>query len=406
MEFLALLFEQIAQISTVGVAMLAAALNIPGFLGERFLRKKKKKKKKKKVKASEVDAELKELLRSDAPVRGLFGTGIGATVLGSASRILFGKSQMDVSKAAIDAIIADAPWEQNSGLDPFLPPPDPVQCTAFSPKQVVPKQRFFIKVGIHLNEQAEALRSRVQSEDPELTREVGSGTDLPLRHGDCVDVLLDTGLPEGEGASMRRLTWQGEPVLASFPITLPDEIETFRPYVSLAVNGLELADISWAIEVRRQSDEEELELRLERFRRVFLSYSSADKHRVKFAAAAYNSVVEHCFFDRDSLNSGDEFPEEIAREIALCDLFVLFWSKNAEKSGEVSKEMNAAITRWKASRNRPRKPKLSIFPVYLKVPQAPDAWGQNVHFTDRLLMVAGTAVRFVADPEDQGAAPD
>lgn len=60
-------------------------------------------------------------------------------------------------------------------------------------------------------------------------------------------------------------------------------------------------------------------------------------------ALAYKAQGVDYFFDRDKLNPGDVYEEKIFDYIDNSDLFILCWSKNAEKSEYVAKEKNLAM---------------------------------------------------------------
>ncbi len=97
-------------------------------------------------------------------------------------------------------------------------------------------------------------------------------------------------------------------------------------------------------------------VRLKRHKRVFISYSSADRETVAAIATAYQAAgVEH-FFDRTSLKSGEEWSPRLRKEIDKADLFHLCWSKSAAASEWVEKEAEHALDR----RRRAKKPEITV----------------------------------------------
>ena len=75
---------------------------------------------------------------------------------------------------------------------------------------------------------------------------------------------------------------------------------------------------------------------------VFISYSTQDIERVdEVQRALLDSQVE-VFIAEHSVRPGEHLVDKIMQAIKRCDLFVLLWSKNSERSKWVLQELGAA----------------------------------------------------------------
>ena len=78
-------------------------------------------------------------------------------------------------------------------------------------------------------------------------------------------------------------------------------------------------------------------------RRVFISYSSEDRHFVLEKVRALEEADIQCFFDVESLRSGDHWEKKLKENIASSDLVMLFWSPAAAASKWVLQEARWAM---------------------------------------------------------------
>jgi CRISPR/Cas system endoribonuclease Cas6 (RAMP superfamily) len=74
--------------------------------------------------------------------------------------------------------------------------------------------------------------------------------------------------------------------------------------------------------------------------KAFLSHSSKDKEFVK--AVAQELGRQHCIFDEQVFQTGDEFKQSIERGLDSSSIFVLFASKNSLLSDWVDFELEEA----------------------------------------------------------------
>ena len=102
------------------------------------------------------------------------------------------------------------------------------------------------------------------------------------------------------------------------------------------------------------------------FKKIFISYSHKDEHRVKYIAEAYRAQGVDYFFDRHYLKGGDVYPIKIREYIDSADLFILCWSKNAAESDYVQKERLQALERAYPQVQPEKTAKLRIYPMSIE----------------------------------------
>ena len=89
------------------------------------------------------------------------------------------------------------------------------------------------------------------------------------------------------------------------------------------------------------------------------------------------------FQDVLDLDPGQRWERALYREIDLCDVFLLFWSRAAAASEWVAKEIDYALNRKRGDDERP--PAIQPVPIEGPPPTPPPAALRHVHFNDALL---------------------
>jgi hypothetical protein len=147
------------------------------------------------------------------------------------------------------------------------------------------------------------------------------------------------------------LTWNGEPVNASFPVAaLKDCTEgSHLGTASIHSHGLMICKLHFQIEIgagaRATSDD--LTMKTERPRTAFASYSSQNRNEVLVCLQGMQKVAPDLdvVIDVLSLRSGQDYREALERLIPAKDIFFLFWSKPASESKEVRWEWQLALSK-------------------------------------------------------------
>jgi tetratricopeptide (TPR) repeat protein len=77
--------------------------------------------------------------------------------------------------------------------------------------------------------------------------------------------------------------------------------------------------------------------------KVFLSHASMDKDLIR---AIHRQLTKNiAWFDEADIENGDAIPEKINEGLKSATHFVLFWSRNAERSNWIKAELNAAFVK-------------------------------------------------------------
>ena len=79
---------------------------------------------------------------------------------------------------------------------------------------------------------------------------------------------------------------------------------------------------------------------------IFISYAHKDGAKVFEIITELHKKGYRIWYD-EGIDPGNEWPEEIAKALAACDMFVVFMSENAAASVNVRNEINFALNREK-----------------------------------------------------------
>lgn len=256
---------------------------------------------------------------------------------------------------------------------PRLPEIDSVDCVVVAPPAAPAGQPIVFRVvavrpeqGIRLKEGETGSAARLRRAFRRLEVDVEHGAELRFR--------LD--LPGLElKSSSDSLVWQGAPAVIRLAVSVPPDLP------SGAVHGVVRADldtvpvglIKVALEVVAAgawvSPPEPRGDFAYPFRRAFISFAPSDRPEVLKRAQMLASLgIDFC---REVFNREPEgrWEQQFHRYVDECDLFLLFWSRAALRSGTVLKELTYALERRKKDMfGRPE-----IRPVHLETPPFLDA---------------------------------
>lgn len=232
-------------------------------------------------------------------------------------------------------------------------------ATAFAPR-ALSRSPELVQVSVHQPHQLKevqkaanrALSGSIQSQPSMFMGELPAGATVAVSL-DCVGAQCD-------GAAQRRI-WQGEPLSFTFALHAEPGVKRVAFVARVFVNDAEIGTIGFIRRVTGKSRREQTTLqtlRLKRYKRVFLSYSSQDREIVSSIATAYYAAGIKFFWDRTSLASGEEWSPRLRKEIDRCDLFHLCWSRGAAASEWVEREACYALSRNR--RNRGSRPNITV----------------------------------------------
>jgi hypothetical protein len=291
--------------------------------------------------------------------------------------------------------------------EPAVLPPDPVDCSVFAPVSVRGGERFILHVYLHPTEQKAAMAAFALASQVEPTlaadiekgeaRQITRSLDAPVRRDAKVDVFIATdGLAiDGTSDSRLAITWTGKAVGDQFVLKVSrwSFRRAFFPVVRFFVDGEPIGHVRLKISRSRfgAADARPVIGRLHRYKKAFLSYSSADRTEVLKRAQGLRAVQIEVFQDVLSLDPGERWSEQILKRIDESDIFLLFWSQAARDSKWVLKEARYALQRKKKSASGAPE----IVPVILEGPPPvpPPAWLSHIHFNDPVCYFLAAAPR-------------
>lgn len=228
----------------------------------------------------------------------------------------------------------------------------PADATAFAPKKLRRGTPELLRVVIHQPRQLREVIKAAKKIDPNA-RPAPQGISIgDIALGANVGIALEAHGASCQGALQRR-SWAGEPIDFAFPIEAEDGAKQAVFLARVFVDDAQIGVIAFTRPIVSDSKEAKPEeVRLTRHKRVFISYSSADRETVALIATAYEMAGVAHFWDRTSLKSGEEWSPRLKKEIEQADLFHLCWSQAAAQSQWVAKEAEHALKR-RRGRKRP-----------------------------------------------------
>lgn len=220
-----------------------------------------------------------------------------------------------------------------------------VYADLYAPKSVETHRKFRVQVHLYNLKQAAEVAKKAKEIDKDSSLMDRNPLGMKLKKGDRINLFLSFG---SAGAvadeSSASLIWTGEPVSAQFfvKVLLPVG-EDLTGKVMVSVNDATIGVLSFLTRVNVNADERPSAVKAQSFKKAFISYAHEDEKIAKAMASAYHDQGKEYFLDLHNLESGDVFDNKIQQNIEDSDLFVLLWSKNAEKSEYVAREYRYAL---------------------------------------------------------------
>lgn len=257
----------------------------------------------------------------------------------------------------------------------------------FAPAEIDRGDEMFVQVYIYKDEETNQVIKDSKMCDENATQRAYTPLNFPIKKGDKITVKLrvydDIGFNE---EYIKRTIWQDKFTKCGFFVNTTDIDFIVMGDVIISVNGLELGQMSFFSRIVSHPDKGiSSNIVSKLYRSVFISYSHKDDNTVKVITDAYKSLgIVDYFYDRHSLSPGEIFEDKIFEFIDKCDLFVLCWSKNAEKSNWVKIERDRA---FELALKKP--PHLRMYPINIS-PYAspPPEMAEIMHFGDYDKLIA------------------
>lgn len=259
-----------------------------------------------------------------------------------------------------------------------------VKCNSavFAPAKIAKGGVMMVQVYIYNKKYTDTIEKDAQMSDEDTEKRAYTPLYFKLKNGDKVTVHLDMHNLSIDGESSKTEVWHNHYLKYSFFVYVPQDYYQSKVIgdVFISVNGIEIGKMSFYSKIASSTDKlNASEVIVKQYNKVFISYSHKDRKTANAIAEAYRALetVDY-FYDRHSLLPGVDFEKSIFSYIDNCDLFILCWSKNAEKSEWVEKEKKRAI---EAAIKEP--PSLRLYPINISPYAAPPQDMLNrFHFDD------------------------
>lgn len=279
---------------------------------------------------------------------------------------------------------------------------DKVQCTVYAPEQAAPGDPFQVQVFAHLAKQAGELAALAAKADAEARDRGSHALSEPIERGTKITFALKMDGLKVNGRK-KSLVWDGTVNFVQFAVDVPEDFlpdgvdeKQVRGEVKIyyGEENAPVGEIMFLFKVVREGatlPEAAAPTRPEQRHHVyeyaFVSYCSDDLEKVLLGLRGMVRRWEQegisYFFDRRNIKPGEEWRTAIGKHLDKCDLFVLFWSKAAQDSKEVGKEISYALARKGGSNDNP--PAFDPFAIEKPIPMPLPSGLETYHFGDELL---------------------
>ena len=276
--------------------------------------------------------------------------------------------------------------------DPFMPPsgtppPDRVEASALVPRSVARGEVGRIEAVLaRRGGMARALAKFSAGRDellPAPARELAA----PLARNTVLELTLECAQADLVTPKLQRLQWTGAPLTAGFQVRPSADIvgRTLFADLNVFVDRICVGHLPLTLPVVEQAGHADASSSpaaapFDVARRLFMSYTDADRAQVLPIARALKEIGVEAFMDRLSLEGGEDWESRLWTEIDACDCFMLFWSKNSAASLWVQRETLHALNRQRGTPQR--RPKIVTHLLGKPPPAAPPTALASLHFND------------------------
>jgi division protein CdvB (Snf7/Vps24/ESCRT-III family) len=273
------------------------------------------------------------------------------------------------------ALVTSTQQQSTSLSDPQSSLPEPVILGATAPQNVQRGEKFTARFVSYIKEMETTVRLILMNLSARSKTHLGLkkvnwavGTEVEIKlYGDYVKIDRPT----------QRFVWDGEYNLIDFDAEVlqnaPNEITILK--FDVLINEFVVAMLRLDLSINEKSSSKELvTVNAESARTAFASYASEDKLRVLDRVDAVKiSAGLDVFTDCLSLHPGENWKKRIEHEIDQRELFLLFWSKNAQHSKYVTWE-------WKTALLNKKKNAMQIHPLQPIFDAPPPKELNDIHF--------------------------
>ena len=220
---------------------------------------------------------------------------------------------------------------------------DKVSFSVLSPLAV--KSNSYGTIDLHMYTEAQReVVDRAIRESNGLVKETSKGG-FSVRMETSVTARLTS--PDIElGDAMETQVWTGDALHFDFMFFVPEDYaRTQIAFVChIEYNGIPVTRLNFLVNVTAEAniDSRAIPTKVIRsdYKKAFISYSRKDEQRMLARVVGITELVPSLIFwlDKQSMDAGDFWREEIRNAISISDVLLLFWSMPASQSVEVEKE--------------------------------------------------------------------
>lgn len=235
--------------------------------------------------------------------------------------------------------------EKTSSPESEHPPEKPAgqraNFSVLSPKVVKPDSYGLVGLYMYTDRQRRVVEEAL--EQARGLAEETSKNGFDVAHETAVTVRLES--PDARiDDPMETQTWRGEALHFDFRFYLDAGFSksqaAFTCYVECS--GIPVTRLNFLVAVSSASEAGTIPARVTRkdYHRAFISYSRKDEQRMLSRVLSIQAIAPEMAFwlDKQSLDAGDFWRDEIRKAILNSDVLLLFWSVPASRSEEVKKE--------------------------------------------------------------------
>lgn len=267
-----------------------------------------------------------------------------------------------------------------------IPSADCVNCSVFAPPFVSPGGSIMIQVFAHFHELYEEVYLQAREYDEEAKKRGSKSLASKIIRGS--ELMFDLVIPTLQiNNPVESLIWNGHSESVQFVVQVPvNHLEqNIIGTLTVSQNSIPIGHIHFKLSITKDKktfEQENIGEEAKRYNRAFISYASEDRSEVLSRVQMLKQLSITYFQDVLNLNPGERWERKIYKHIDECDVFFLFWSKNAKKSKWVRKEADYALDRKRGIDENPPE----IKPVIIEKPPI-EPWEElnHLHFNDALI---------------------
>ena len=278
----------------------------------------------------------------------------------------------------------DSLQDENKDTLKEIPIDETVYSAVYAPSCAEFDVWFKVSAFLYNKTEAELVNQRALEMDDKTHLMEKKPLSLKIKPGTQVEAEISICDERVQVTKTKRiLTWNGELTSVVFQVKATDPLmNSVAGDITFSTNGIPLGEFSFNTEiVYSYVRKEELELgKAKSFTKAFISYGHEDADQAEKVKNTLQGLGYKCFYDRDSLASGDLFDTIIMKSIEESDVFFLLWSKYSAQSEYVEKEYLHALPL--AYPPYPEPAKLEFKPFFIDSPPTdPPVVLKKLHFS-------------------------